>query len=159
VVEHGLWNADGGAVRSAADASTQGFDTIEGAIMSYGISKTANLSYDQAVLKVTEELQKEGFGILTTIDVKETLKKKLNVDFKKYVILGACNPPFAYEALSAELDFGLLLPCNVIVYEQEGRTVVATFDPTAMLKHTDNPTIARIAAQAKERLERVINSL
>lgn len=127
--------------------------------MGYGLSKVVNLSYDQAVLKVTEELQKEGFGVLTTIDVKETLKKKLNVDFTNYVILGACNPPFAYEALSAEREVGLFLPCNVIVYEHEGRTIVAVFDPNAILKHTDNPTIARIAAQAKERLERVIKNV
>ncbi|MEX2189140.1 MAG: DUF302 domain-containing protein, partial [Bacteroidota bacterium] len=84
--------------------------------MQYGFSKTVNLSFDQTVEKVTEELKKEGFGVLTTIDVKETLKKKLDVDFKRYTILGACNPPFAHKALQAEEEIGLLLPCNVIVY-------------------------------------------
>lgn len=127
--------------------------------MNYGISKTVNLSYDQAVLKVTEELQKEGFGVLTTIDVKETLKKKLNIDFKKYVILGACNPSFAHQALTAEEEIGLLLPCNVIVYEKGGSTVVAAFDPLAMTKLTDNPALLKIAEQVKERLERVIKQI
>lgn len=127
--------------------------------MNYGISKTVNLSYDQAVLKVTEELQKEGFGVLTTIDVKETLKKKLDVDFKKYIILGACNPPFAHQALTAEEEIGLLLPCNVIVYEKGESTVVAAFDPLAMTKLTDNPTLLKIAEQVKERLERVIKQI
>lgn len=127
--------------------------------MNYGISKTVNLSYDQAVLKVTEELQKEGFGVLTTIDVKETLKKKLDVDFKKYIILGACNPPFAHQALTAEEEIGLLLPCNVIVYEKGESTVVAAFDPLAMTKLTDNPTVLKIAEQVKERLERVIKQI
>ena len=83
--------------------------------MEYGISKKVILGFDEAVAKVTDELKKEGFGVLTTIDVRETLKKKLNVDFKKYVILGACNPPFAYKSLQAEEEIGLLLPCNVIV--------------------------------------------
>lgn len=127
--------------------------------MSYGISKTVNLSYDQAVMKVTEELQKEGFGVLTTIDVKETLKKKLNVDFKKYVILGACNPPFAHQALTAEEQIGLLLPCNVIVYEKGGSTVVAAFDPMAMTKLSDNPVLLTIVRQVRERLERVMKNI
>jgi uncharacterized protein (DUF302 family) len=127
--------------------------------MKYGLSKVVDLSYDQAVLKVTEELQKEGFGVLTTIDVQETLKKKLNIDFKKYVILGACNPPFAHQVLTAEEEIGLLLPCNVIVYEQGNSTVVAAFDPLAMAKLTDNPTVLKIAEQAKERLERVIKNV
>ncbi|MEK9136148.1 MAG: DUF302 domain-containing protein, partial [Bacteroidota bacterium] len=94
--------------------------------------------------KVTVELQKEGFGVLTTIDVRETLKKKLDVDFKKYKILGACNPPFAYQALQAEEEIGLLLPCNIVVYEKNGKSVVAAFDPMA------------IAEQVKQKLERVI---
>lgn len=127
--------------------------------MSYGISKTVNLSYDQAVMKVTEELQKEGFGVLTTIDVKETLKKKLNVDFKKYVILGACNPPFAHQALTAEEEIGLLLPCNVIVYEKGGSTVVAAFDPMAMVKLSDNPVLLTIVRQVREQLERVMKNI
>jgi uncharacterized protein (DUF302 family) len=127
--------------------------------MTYGISKTVHLSYDQAVARVTEELQKEGFGVLTTIDVKETLKKKLNVDFKNYVILGACNPPFAHQALTAEEEVGLLLPCNVVVYEKDNGTVVAAFDPMVMTKLSDNPVLLKIAEQVKERLQRVLNNL
>ena len=124
--------------------------------MAYGFSKTVNLSYDQAVEKVTDELKKEGFGVLTTIDVKETLKKKLNVDFKRYIILGACNPPFAHQALQAEEEIGLLLPCNVIVYEKGNKTVVSAFDPMTMLKIVDNPDIKAVAAEGQSRLKRVI---
>ena len=124
--------------------------------MSYGFSKTVGLPFDAAVEKVTAELQKEGFGVLTTIDVKETLKKKLNIDFKQYRILGACNPPFAHKALEAEEEIGLLLPCNVIVYEKGGKSVVAAFDPMSMSKVMDNPAIEPIAAEMKQRLERVI---
>jgi uncharacterized protein (DUF302 family) len=124
--------------------------------MQYGFSKTVGLTYEQAVEKVTQELKKEGFGVLTTIDVKETLKAKLNVEFPRYVILGACNPPFAYKALQAEEQVGLLLPCNVIVYEKEGRTVVAAFDPMVMTAVLDNPGMHPIAKEVKDRLERVI---
>lgn len=124
--------------------------------MTYGFSKTVGLPFDAAVEKVTAELQKEGFGVLTTIDVKETLKKKLNIDFKQYRILGACNPPFAHKALEAEEEIGLLLPCNVIVYEKGGKSVVAAFDPMSMSKVMDNPAIEPIAAEMKQRLERVI---
>ena len=124
--------------------------------MNYAISKTVNLTYEQAIEKVTEELKKEGFGVLTTIDVQETLKKKLNVDFKKYVILGACNPPFAYQTLQAEETIGLLLPCNVIVYEQGSATVVAAFDPMAMTAIMDNQAIEPVAKEVRVRLERVI---
>jgi len=122
----------------------------------YGFSKTVSLPYEKAIEKVTEELKKEGFGVLTTIDVKDTLKKKLDVDFTKYVILGACNPPFAYKALQAEEEVGLLLPCNVIVYEKGGRTVVAAFDPLVMSAILEKPGIQPIADEVKVRLERVI---
>jgi len=124
--------------------------------MQYGMSKTVGLPYEQAVEKVTAELKKEGFGVLTTIDVKETLKAKLNVEFPRYVILGACNPPFAYKALQAEEQVGLLLPCNVIVYEKGGTTVVAAFDPMVMTAVIDNPGMHPIAKEVKDRLERVI---
>jgi len=124
--------------------------------MTYGFSKTVDLPFDAAVEKVTAELQKEGFGVLTTIDVKETLKKKLNVDFKNYKILGACNPPFAHKALQAEEEIGLLLPCNVIVYEKSGKSIVAAFDPMSMSRVMDNTAIEPIAAEVKQRLERVI---
>jgi uncharacterized protein (DUF302 family) len=126
----------------------------------YGIRTTVKGSYEDAVTRVTEALKQEGFGILTQIDVKETLKKKLNVEFPKYVILGACNPPLALRALSAETEIGLLLPCNVIVYEgKDGRTVVAAQDPDAALAIVGNPQIDPIAKDARERLVRVINSL
>ena len=124
--------------------------------MGYGFSKTVDRPFDAAVEKVTAELQKEGFGVLTTIDVKETLKKKLNVDFKKYKILGACNPPFAHKALQAEEEIGLLLPCNVIVYEKDGKSVVAAFDPLSMSRVMNNPGVEPIAVEMKTRLERVI---
>jgi uncharacterized protein (DUF302 family) len=126
----------------------------------YGIRTTVKGSYEDAVTRVTEALKQEGFGILTQIDVKETLKKKLNVEFPKYVILGACNPPLALRALSAETEIGLLLPCNVIVYEgKDGRTVVAAQDPDAALAIVGNSQIDPIAADARERLVRVIDSL
>lgn len=124
--------------------------------MKYGISKTVSLPYEQAIDRVTEELKKEGFGVLTTIDVSDTLKKKINVDFPKYVILGACNPPFAHKSLVAEEEIGLLLPCNVIVYEKNKTTHVAAFDPLTMGKIIDNPAIEPIAAEIRTRLERVI---
>lgn len=127
--------------------------------MQYGFSKTVNLSFDKTVEKVTEELKKEGFGVLTTIDVKETLKKKLDVDFKRYTILGACNPPFAHKALQAEEEIGLLLPCNVIVYEKGSSTVVSAFDPMAMMKVIDNEKMAPIAGELRDRVKRVIERM
>lgn len=125
----------------------------------YGISKTVSLSYEKAIEKVTEELQKEGFGVLTTIDVKETLKKKLDVDFQKYIILGACNPPFAHKALLAEEQIGLLLPCNVIIYEKEGKTVVAAFDPMTMVTMVKNQALQAVAEEVGRKLRRVINAV
>src|SRR3972149_10130055 len=95
--------------------------------MNYGFSKTTDLSYEETIEKVTDELKKEGFGVLTTIDVKDTLKKKIDVDFKKYIILGACNPGLGHKALQAEEELGLLLPCNVIVYEKEKKKIVFFF--------------------------------
>jgi uncharacterized protein (DUF302 family) len=127
--------------------------------MQYGMSKTVGLTYEQAVEKVTAELKKEGFGVLTTIDVKETLKAKLNVEFPRYIILGACNPPFAHKALQAEEHIGLLLPCNVIVYEKAGTTVVAAFDPMVMTAVVDTPGMQPIAKEVRERLDRVIAAM
>jgi uncharacterized protein (DUF302 family) len=124
--------------------------------MKYGFSKTVDMPYEKAVEKVTEELKKEGFGVMTTIDVQETLKKKLDVDFKKYVILGACNPPIAYEALLAEEEIGLLLPCNVIVYEKEKKSVVAAFDPMALMSLVEKEQMRPIAEEVKRRLERAV---
>ncbi len=127
--------------------------------MNYGISKIVPLAYDEAVAKVTDELKKEGFGVLTTIDVRDTLKKKLNVDFRRYIILGACNPPFAHKALQAEEQIGLLLPCNVIVYEDSGRTKVAAFDPMVMTALVDHPVLLEVAREVQARLQRVIDAM
>jgi uncharacterized protein (DUF302 family) len=127
--------------------------------MSYGFSKRVDMPFDAAVERVTAELQKEGFGVLTTIDVKETLKKKLNVEFKRYKILGACNPPFAHQALQVEEEIGLLLPCNVVVYEKNGQSIVAAFDPMSMSRVMDNRAVEPIAAELKQRLERVIAAM
>jgi len=127
--------------------------------MKYGFSKQVNLSFDQTIEKVTDELKKEGFGVLTTIDVQDTLKKKINVDFKRYTILGACNPPFAHQALLAEEDVGLLLPCNVIVHEKEGKTEVAAFDPMVMTKIVENEKMVTVAQEMQQRLHRVIEKM
>ena len=120
--------------------------------MKYGFSKKVNLSFEQAVERITEEMKKEGFGVLTEIDVKETMKKKLNVDFKKYKILGACNPPIAHKALQVEEELGLLLPCNVIVYEKDGKSVVSVFNPMIMTQLLDNKEMVEIAEEVKEKL-------
>lgn len=128
--------------------------------MSYYFSKTLAMSFVEAIIKVTEELKKEGFGIITEIDVKETLKKKLNVDFKKYRILGACNPSFAYQALEAEDKIGTMLPCNVIVQEiSEGKTEVAAIDPIASMQAIENPKLRNVAEQVQSKLKKVIDDL
>jgi len=124
--------------------------------MNLGISKSTGRTYDETVSKVTEELKKEGFGVLTTIDVKDTFRKKLDVDFPRYVILGACNPPLAHRALQNEEELGLILPCNVIVYEKQGRTMVSAFDPAVMAPILDNAAMDEIAAEVRERMKRVI---
>ena len=127
--------------------------------MQYGFSKTVDMSYEQAIEKVTAELKKEGFGVLTFIDVKETLKQKINVDFKKYAILGACNPPIAHKALQEEEQLGLLLPCNVIVYEKEGKTIVSIFDPMVMTWILENEQMKPIASEVQEKLQRVLTAV
>jgi uncharacterized protein (DUF302 family) len=127
--------------------------------MQYGFSKSVDLPYDQAIGKVTAELKKEGFGILTTIDVKDTLKKKIDVDFKKYTILGACNPPLAHRALQTEEEIGLLLPCNVTVYEKENKSVISIFDPALMSKVVENEKLNPIADEVREKLQRVFKAI
>lgn len=127
--------------------------------MKYGFSKTTDYNFEQAIEKVTEELKKEGFGVLTTIDVKETLKKKIDVDFKKYTILGACNPKLAHSGLQAEEELGLLLPCNVIVYEKNDRTVVSVFDPQIMTAVIENPNMKSIADEVKSKLQKVLEAV
>ena len=127
----------------------------------YGFERRlAATTFDQAVEKVTAELEKEGFGILTEIDVKATLRKKLDIDFRRYVILGACSPGLAHRALAAEPQIGLLLPCNVVVQEApEDGVVVSIADPRAMFAMVDNPAVAPVAAEAEERLRRVIEAV
>ena len=127
--------------------------------MKYGFSKITDYTFDQAIEKVTEELKKEGFGVLTTIDVKETLKKKIDVDFKKYTILGACNPKLAHGALQVEEELGLLLPCNVIVYEKNDKSVVSIFDPIVMTAVVDNPDMKPVAEEVKNKLQRVLEAI
>ena len=128
--------------------------------MKYGYSRKVKLGFDDAVAKVTDELQKVGFGILTEINVKETFKKKLDVDFKPYIILGACNPSSAYKALSAEDEIGLLLACNVIVYENDnGESVVASVEVDAMLSLVENPDIEELAKEIKNKLHTAIDSV
>jgi uncharacterized protein (DUF302 family) len=128
--------------------------------MSYYFSKKVKGAFEEIVEKVTASLKSEGFGVLTEIDVKETLKKKLDVDFHKYRILGACNPLFAYKALQAEDKIGIMLPCNVIVQEKvEGEVEVAAVDPVASMKAVDNPDLSSIAKQVQEKLQHVIGSL
>ena len=127
--------------------------------MQYGFSKTVDMPYEQAIEKVTAELKKEGFGVLTSIDVKDTLKQKINVDFKKYAILGACNPPIAHRALQEEEDLGLLLPCNVVVYEKETKTRVSIFDPMVMTWIMENDNMKPIATEVQEKLQRVLKAI
>lgn len=124
----------------------------------YGISTTVPLAYDDAVVRTRDALAAEGFGVLTEIDVRSTLRKKLDVDFRPYIILGACNPPFAHKALTAERDIGLLLPCNVVVYAADApnSSVVAVMDPVAALELTGNDAVRPIAEQVRERLEHVL---
>ncbi len=119
-----------------------------------------NLSFEEAVQKVTEELNREGFGVLTQIDVKDTLKKKLDVDFRRYKILGACNPPNAYNALQVEADIGLMLPCNLVVYEcVGGRIVVAAVDPVASMRAVENAGLEATALEVRRKLQRVIEAM
>jgi len=126
----------------------------------YGIEIRVDFPYEEAIEKVTAALKEEGFGVLTEIDVKATLKKKLDADFRRYIILGACNPHFAHQALQAEISIGLLMPCNVVVYEaDDGKTVVAAMDPGLMAQVSDNPELPKIAVGARAALERALRSL
>lgn len=128
--------------------------------MSYYFSKILNNTFDEVLIKVTDELQKEGFGILTEIDVKGILKKKLNVDFKRYQILGACNPSLAHKVLQIEDKIGLMLPCNVVVQEvSDEETEVAVIDPVAAMKAVENPELVEVAMQVRLKLLNVINNL
>lgn len=125
----------------------------------YGFSRAVDLPYSEAVEKTRAALMEEGFGVLCEIDIKEKLKEKLGVDFRNYVILGACNPPLAYETLQQEINIGLLLPCNVVVYEDAGQTVVAAIDAARMLSVVGNPKLNATAALVNEKLHRVVESV
>lgn len=128
--------------------------------MSYYLSTVLRTSFDEALARVTEGLKQEGFGILTEIDVRATLKKKLDVEFRPYTILGACNPPFAYQALQAEEKIGTMLPCNVIVQDKGGDGIeVAAVDPIASMQAVDNPELEGIAKQVQAKLSMVIEAL
>ncbi len=128
----------------------------------YGFSRTVDLTFDRAIEKTRAALKEEGFGVLSEIDIKEKLKEKLDVDFRRYTILGACNPPLAYRTLQEEINIGLLLPCNVVVYDSDepAKTVVAAVDARAMLSVVgNNATLDQVASEVNERLQRVISSL
>jgi len=128
--------------------------------MSYYFAKTLDLAFDDAVKRAIAQLEVEGFGVLTTIDIQAALKKKLGVDSPRYVILGACNPPLAYEALQAENKIGTMLPCNVIVRDDgDGRTEIAAVDPASSMQAVDNPDLEKIAEAVQAKLRRVIDSL
>lgn len=127
---------------------------------SFGMRKTLSVGFDEALVRVPEALKAEGFGVLTEIDVQATLRQKLDVDFRRYKILGACNPPFAHQALSAELDVGLMLPCNVVVYETDDkRAMVLAVDPTQTVATTGNPKLVELAGAVKQKLETALARL
>lgn len=128
--------------------------------MAYYNSKIVNYTFEDAIAKVTDELKKEGFGVLTEIDVKETLKKKLDVDFRKYKILGACNPSFAYKALQTEENLGVLLPCNVVIQEKaDGKVQVSAVNPMESMQAVKNDALGEVALEVTEKLKRVLEKL
>ncbi|GBC92937.1 hypothetical protein HRbin15_01420 [bacterium HR15] len=122
----------------------------------YGFGKRVALDYEQAVERIRQALQQEGFGVLTEIDVRKVMHEKRGVEFRPYVILGACNPQFAHQALEAELDLGLLLPCNVVVYAEEDGSVIEAMDPELLVQVVGNPALEPIAKEVKQRLQRAI---
>ena len=128
-------------------------------MIGYGFRKEIDFSFDKAVEMVTEELKKKGFGILTKIDVKEKFKEKLGIDFKNYVILGACNPPLAHKAILEEEDIGLLLPCNVVLYEKDGKTVLDIIKPSIAMGMLENEALNQIATEVETKLKDVFDSI
>lgn len=125
----------------------------------YGFSRKLALPFAQAIERVRETLKAEGFGVLSEINIREKMKEKIGVEFRDYVILGACNPPIAYQALQEEIALGLLLPCNVVVYEQDGQSVVAAIDAVRMMSIVGNPKLEAAALQVNEKLQRAITNL
>jgi uncharacterized protein (DUF302 family) len=128
-------------------------------MIKYGFTKEVNMSFNEAIEIITEELKKEGFGILTRIDVKEKFKEKLGIDFRRYEILGACHPESAYEAILAEENIGLMLPCNVIIYEKQGKIRVSIIKPTMAMGMIDNDRLKFVAEKVELKLEKVIKSI
>lgn len=128
-------------------------------MIGYGFRKELNRPYEEVVAKVTQALQKEGFGILTEINIRDKMKEKLGVEFNKYVILGACSPPNAYRALQAEPDIGLMLPCNVIIYESGGKTVLAVIRPSVAMQLIENEALAKTAVEVEARLKKVFEAV
>ena len=128
-------------------------------MINYGFTKELGISFEEAIEKVTEALKKEGFGVLTKIDAKEKFKEKLGIDFKKYTILGTCNPKNAYKAILAEENIGLMLPCNVIIYDKEGKTVVSVIRPTVAMEMVDNEGLREIALTVEAQLKKVFDSI
>ena len=127
--------------------------------MDYTISAQVETGFEQTIKNVTEELEEEGFGVLTDIDVQKTLEKKLGEDYRKYRILGACNPEFAHEAMEEETAIGAVLPCNVIVYEDSGKVFVEAVDPEELVSVTENSELDELASEVKERMNRVVKAL
>jgi uncharacterized protein (DUF302 family) len=127
-------------------------------MIGYGFKKEINLPFQKAEAVVTDELKKRGFGILTRIDVKEKFKEKLGIDFPHYVILGACNPPYAHQAIQAEEDIGLMLPCNVVIYEKEGKTILDIIKPSAAMGMVENEKLRKIATEVEAILKEVFDS-
>jgi len=125
----------------------------------YGFIKELDISFDETVGRVTDGLKKEGFAVLTTIDVRQKLKEKLGIDFRKYLILGACNPVFAHRAILAEENIGLMLPCNVLVYEKGQKTVLAVMKPSAAMQMIDNPELTSIALEVEAKLKKAFESV
>ena len=134
-------------------------DLSKGSDVGYGYGRSIDLPFEAAVQQAREALKSEGFGVLCEIDIKDKLREKLGVEFAKYVILGACNPPLAYNALQQEMNIGLLLPCNVIVYEKEGRSFAAAVDAAKMLSVVENAALEPTARQVNEKLRRVIDKI
>ncbi len=128
-------------------------------MINYGFTKELDKNFEQVVNDVKENLKKEGFGVLTTIDLKEKFKEKLDIDYKKYLILGACNPASAYKAIEAEENIGLMLPCNVIVYEKGDKVVVAAIKPTAAMEMINNNALTQIAKEVETKLKHVMDNL
>ncbi|MDI6803470.1 MAG: DUF302 domain-containing protein [Bacteroidota bacterium] len=127
--------------------------------MQLGITKQVDLSFDEAIKKVTDELQKEGFGVLTTIDVKETIQQKLNLNFRKYTILGACNPTFAHQALEIDDSIGLLLPCNIVIQEKSGKTEISIFNPSLITNFFQDDHFEKMSVELRGLINRVLQHL